>query len=229
MKLKGILLSEENEIKDIKNLKEEIDFIIIRAGYTSYSVNKKNYEDTKFREYIDQIINYNIPIGIYYESCAVTEKEAQKEANYFLKILDSEYKNYPLYVHIKDNHNTIIYSNMSQEKLSKEELTDIVLTFSNIIKDNNYNIGILSSIDWFNKKLNDYKINYYNHLIIDNEPSSKDYIYVYKTNKKFKSDNNIQIILEERSLYDKVTGYIKMIYKLGIDLIKSGINLIKRK
>ncbi len=229
MRVKGVLLSEENNQLTTNLIKNEnIEFIIVRAGYTSYSTYKNKFEDKNFDYNLNKALDFNLPIGIYYESCATSYEEAIEEANYFINILDKRYYDYPLYVHINDNHNTIIYSNVSQEKLSKEDLIKIVLAFCSVVDNSDYKIGIISSLDWFNNKLNNNKLNNYDRLIkiIDNN-----HIYVYKNIKRFSfdNDNNIQIVLEENCLNNKIINYLKMICKLVKYKVITIIKLFRRK
>ena len=45
MKIKGLLISENNDEITKEDL-QNVEFILLRAGYTSYSVSKKKYIDS---------------------------------------------------------------------------------------------------------------------------------------------------------------------------------------
>ncbi|WRK53501.1 hypothetical protein SD457_26425 [Coprobacillaceae bacterium CR2/5/TPMF4] len=59
--------------------KQEIDFVIIRCGYTSLSDGTTIKEDPLFEQNINQCIQLSIPYGVYYYSLARDETQAKKK------------------------------------------------------------------------------------------------------------------------------------------------------
>lgn len=208
MKIKGLLISENNDEITKEDL-QNVEFILLRAGYTSYSVSKKKYIDSKFYSNFNLLKEFDIPFGIYYESCAVTNEQSIDEANCFLSILNEEYKDYPLYMFVNDNHNTVIYSNVNQENLTKEDLTKIVLTFLNILEDNDYDVGIISSINWFKNKLYFERLKDFECIII-----KKDEKYVYAYDNYEKEDKKVKVVLEKNCLLDKIIYFFRKSLKI---------------
>ena len=80
----GIDVSYYQKDIDWQKVKGEVDFAIIRVGYTgwgNYSINL----DEKFHEYVAGAVEAGIPIGVYYYGCANSTEMAVKEAEFVLE------------------------------------------------------------------------------------------------------------------------------------------------
>lgn len=146
-------LSDDDFIK-IKN--DGIDFAIIRCGYTSYGKSKKKYVDKCFENNYALAKKYEIPVGVYYYSCATTLKEAMEEANFIKEIIKDKTFEYPVCIDTEDNHDIYNsnYSDSSQYSIGKNSLTDIIKTICNDIEKNGYYVSIYASTSWFKSNLN---------------------------------------------------------------------------
>ncbi len=83
-----VLISLNGTIMWICNLAlQEIDFVIIRCGYTSLTDGTKTKVDPLFEQNIKQCQNLNIPYGVYYYSLATEAAQAKKEAEYVNHLL----------------------------------------------------------------------------------------------------------------------------------------------
>lgn len=217
---KGIIISSESEYIDYKNTKENnIKFIMIRAGYTSYGKDKVKYKDSKFD------INYrlakknNIKIGAFYESCAVNEKEALEEAIFFNKLITNKKLSCPIAMMVKDDHSTIIYSNKNQKNLSKEKLSNIINTFFNKMNEYGYKVLLISYKNWFDNILN-YEIEKYNNIILPDDYNLSHNLYSDNVIYMYNFIESIKINLREESLFSKV----KRIINIPIKFIKYRVN-----
>lgn len=217
MKMKGILVSEETpNINYDEVIKNNISMIFIRLGYTSYGKNKVKLKDRKFYINYRNAIKHQIPVGIYYESRAVTEKESKEEAEYFIKLLKDRKLSCPITVLICDEHSTIIYSDKNQMNLPKKELINVVLTFCKKVEEYNKSIFITSYKSWFDNNLNDEKILKYDIAILPNEFNKleNDIYNLYKDNVIYlcdnKNDENIEIKLEKICIIDKVKSLLNI-------------------
>ena len=224
MRMKGILISEETpDINYDEINKNNISMIFIRLGYTTYGKNKEKLIDKKFYVNYKNIVKHEIPVGIYYESCAVTEKEANEEAEYFIKLIKDKKLSCPVTVLICDEHSTIIYSRKNQLNLPKKELISIVLTFCKKVEEEDINIFITSYKSWFDGNLNDGKILKYDIAILPNEFNKFENVHyqLYKDNIIYLFDNknhgNIEIKLEKKSLINK----LKILLNMPIKYIKN--------
>lgn len=227
MKIKAMLISQETPNVDINEVKKNnINLIFIRIGYTSYGKSKERMKDSKFNVNYKKLVKHKIPIGIYYESCAVNKKEAKEEATYFLKLLEEKNLSYPIAVLICDMHSTIIYSDKNQLNLTKKEMIDVVLSFCNRIKQDGKSVFITSYKNWFDNNLNDEEIFKYEILIVPNEFNKlENRMYnMYKDNIVYlcssEECNKLEIKLEKNSVLDK----IKALVKIPLKYIKNKLN-----
>lgn len=70
-----------------QKVKTQIDFAIIRVGYTGYGNLSINL-DTRFDEYVKGATSAGIPIGVYYYGCATSVEMAIREAEFVLKQIE---------------------------------------------------------------------------------------------------------------------------------------------
>ena len=64
--LRGMILTEEDEKLNFNIINDSVDFILLRAGYTCYGIDKKMYKDSRFDEYYDRLTRKNKEIFVYY-------------------------------------------------------------------------------------------------------------------------------------------------------------------
>lgn len=88
----GIDVSKWQADIDWKKVKAAgVKYVFIRCGYTSLSAKFAMYEDPYFVQNIKGAYNAGIEVGIYFFTNSITVKEAQKEAEKTLEIID-DYK-----------------------------------------------------------------------------------------------------------------------------------------
>ena len=114
--------------------RQEIDFVIIRCGYTSLTDGTKTKVDPLFEQNIKQCQNLNIPYGVYYYSLATEAAQAKKEAE-----LEDE---------------------TFQGALTNDQLTIVATTFLDNIQNQNKK-GIYANHHWWTTKLTDKKLDSY--------------------------------------------------------------------
>ena len=144
---KGILITSFEEFIDA-------DFAIIKAGFTDYNINKTKYIDRNFEKNYLYAKDNNIDIGVYYDSCATSIKEVKEELNFFFNIIKNKIFEYPIFIRMRDDHNTIIYNPKNHKTIGK-------IGYFKIIE---YVHNYISKIITFN----DYKNNDYLLEEIDN-------------------------------------------------------------
>ncbi len=141
MKRFGIDISKHQGNINIAVLKDQVDFIIIRAGYS-------NTVDPKFERNYNLCKQLGIPCGAYWYSYALSVNSAKKEADTFLKTIAGKQFEYPVYLdmedadHYKKNHGYNF-------NLSKE-ISD---AFCNKVESAGYYTGIYASKSWFDTYL----------------------------------------------------------------------------
>ena len=95
---KGIDLSRHNIVTNWESVKDQVDFVILRAGgnYGGY------YKDSKFEQYYAACKKLGIPVGAYYDAgkelwCA----DGKDYAQHFLKLIQGKSFEYPVYIDIE--------------------------------------------------------------------------------------------------------------------------------
>jgi GH25 family lysozyme M1 (1,4-beta-N-acetylmuramidase) len=91
--LKGIDISQWQGTIDWEKVKNQVDFVIIRAGYGKCYSQK----DPSFEEYYAACERYNIPKGVYWFSYAVNKEEAIQEADVCLECIKGKKFEYPVW------------------------------------------------------------------------------------------------------------------------------------
>lgn len=225
MTIKGLDISSQSEnINYSKIKKDDIKFIMIRAGFTDYDKNKTKKVDSKFEENYKFAKKHNLNKGAYYCSRATTLKEAEDEVNYFLNIIEGKIFEYPIAIQIEDDHNTIIYYPYNQKSIEKNNLLNIVNLMNQKIKNKGYNSLIRTYEEWYKSIFMNNTIDIYNFWIDEMQEDNNDYDIYSKENDIIYSNidytkwepktDKIQIIVEKNCLIDKIKGYIKAGYKI---------------
>lgn len=143
-------------LEDFELIKEQVDFVIIRCGYTSYGKSKNKFKDRYFEQNYSFCKQLGIPVGTYYYSCATNKEEAMEEANFILELIKDKQFEYPIAIDTEDNHdiNDLNNSNISQYSIGKEQLTEIIKIICQTIESNNYYVSIYASTSWLRNQLN---------------------------------------------------------------------------
>ena len=182
---RGLIVSSEEDIDnlDIKN----IDFVILRVGFTDYNLTKTKYKDISFDENYEWAKKNNLKVGALYESRATTMKQASDEIDYLISLIKYKVFEYPIIISIKDEHNTIIYYHENHKTISLNLLNDIVSYIYNMIKTYNYVPLILTKETFLNKEFNR---NNYNILLDDETINNILYLDIHNlSSKNVKSKN----------------------------------------
>lgn len=134
LKTFGIDVSKHNGTINWAQVKSsgKVDFAIIRSGFGRYAPNQK---DVQFERNYRECKKYGIPTGVYHYSYALSEVEAQMEADFVIQILKGKKFEYPIYFDIEEK---------SQAALSKEQCTAIVKAFCDKLEDAGYWCGFYS-------------------------------------------------------------------------------------
>ena len=147
---KIIDLSEFNGATNFLLIAKNTDGAILRLGYRGYGSGTLK-SDKKFNAYLMAANKANLPIGVYFVTQAIDEKEAKQEARFVLDILDGMKLAYPIYIDSENANNGA--GRADQGKLSKEKRTNILLAFCSTIENAGYKAGIYASESWFKDNL----------------------------------------------------------------------------
>ena len=142
---KGIDVSKWNGNIDWKSVKNSgIDYVIIRAGYGSSTV------DPQFKNYVEGAKNAGLKIGVYWFSYATNAANAKIEAQKCLDTL-APYKNsitYPVFFDFE--YESVNYANKNGVTVTKNLATQMANEFLNTIKSQGYTTGIYTNKDFSN-------------------------------------------------------------------------------
>lgn len=148
----GIDISKWNDQVDLQLASQEIDYVIIRCGYTSLTDGTKTIVDPYFEQNIKQCEELSIPYGVYYYSVARDSVQAVKEANFVTTLLNNKVPDLGVFIDIEDEQ--------FQGDLSNDTLTSIAISFLDNIPNQNKK-GIYTNHHWWTTKLTDERLNNY--------------------------------------------------------------------
>lgn len=136
----GVDVSEHQGTIDWKAVKDAgMEFVIMRIGYRGMTEGLLNVDAT-FEQNYQSALDAGLKVGVYFFSQAVTEEEAQKEADFVLDTLNGRELSYPI---VFDWETPIPSEELPAEDLraydmSGEEVTSFAKTFCQRIEDRGY-------------------------------------------------------------------------------------------
>ena len=142
---KGIDISSYNVMIDYAKVASQIDYAILRAGFTGFGTGASLNRDKEFERHYNNLKALNVPMGAYYYSCADTPDDARLEADFLIKLLSGKQFAYPIYMDVEDNYH--------QKKLSKAELSEVVKTFADRLEKAGYYVGVYANTYWWKNEL----------------------------------------------------------------------------
>ena len=148
MKKVGIDVSEHNGDINWEEVKNEVDFAIIRMGWIG---NKENHTlDKYFIKNYNECKRLGIPLGVYVYSYVENANAMTSAINWIKGHLKNRNFEYPLFLDLEDEQ---------IQSISKEDLTNLGIQFCNGFSD--IKTGIYANKNWFTNKLDVNKLNSY--------------------------------------------------------------------
>lgn len=141
MKKLGIDISKHQGDINLADLKDKVEFVIIRAGYS-------NSIDPKFERNYNLCKELGIPVGTYWYSYALNVDAAEKEANTFLNVLKGKQFEYPVYLDMEDADGW-----KKRHGYNFDNSKAISEAFCSIVEGAGYYTGIYASKSWFDTYL----------------------------------------------------------------------------
>lgn len=227
--MKGIDISEFNRIINFDKLKNDVDFVMVRAGFGARTkLNKPAKEDKLFQKNVKELIKVGIPFGIYYYSYALDVKEAKDEVSFILSIIKDykEYITFPVAIDIEDADSYKKNSGFPDNKT----LCDICSTACDILGNSGYYPIIYANLDYFTHYLKEESISKYNKWLawwgkdtIDKVDKTKYQMLQYSSIGKVEGVGNNVDLNESFVEYNKLILYIKNIKKMQEIKLRTGI------
>lgn len=149
--LKGIDVSKFQGSIDWGKVKAGgIQFAIIRASYGKTGV------DVSFKANMDGAKKAGMPVGAYHYCYAKSIEDARQEAQHFLDVIRGYRLEYPACLDIEDK---------SQQGLGKSLVTNIAITFLEVLEGAGYFAAIYANKYWFTNVLDDSRLSPYCHWL----------------------------------------------------------------
>ena len=135
--------------------KENIDAVIIRAGYG------KGNLDKHFQDNIQGALDAGLPIGIYWFSYAYSVDMARKEAQYCNDFICPYKDSIILPVFFDWEYDSMNYAKKNGVKPDKQLITDMNVAFCRRIDDLGYKAGYYLNLDYQRNYIDESRLNGY--------------------------------------------------------------------
>ena len=120
------------------------DFVIIKIGGALISDGKTLYKINDFDRFYAKAVEYDLPIGSYWFSCASKEADALREAKFCVEKLKPYKFRMPIYFDCE----------MKNYWYSKADQTKCVNAFCRTLQDAGYRVGLYTNKDWLYNRMN---------------------------------------------------------------------------
>ena len=131
MAIKGIDISRYQGVPDFGKLKNEVDFVILQAGFGRYASQK----DAQFERSYAECKKHGIPVGVYWYSYAKTAADALAEARACMEVIAGKTFEYPIYYDLEEGLGA----------LGRNTVSAIAAAFCNALEQAGYFVGIYIS------------------------------------------------------------------------------------
>ncbi|HAG68530.1 MAG TPA: hypothetical protein DCL38_00990 [Lachnospiraceae bacterium] len=147
----GIDLSYHQKNVDWEALKESpVEFVILRCGYRGYSEGGL-VMDERFREYAAKCNEYDIPMGVYFFTQAITVEEARAEADFVINLIKDYTISYPVVFDTEYVSEETARTNTVE--ISDELRTDMIIAFCERISEEGYYPMFYASENWVRRNM----------------------------------------------------------------------------
>ena len=140
--MKGIDISSWQKGINFDTLKNNVDFIILRAGYTGWGNGVNKNIDECFNDFYHQCKLRSIPVGAYWYSCANTYEKGVAEAKYMYdNCLKGKQFEFPIYIDVEESRH---------QQVGKGPVTQAIKGFCETLEKLGYYVGIYANTNYFN-------------------------------------------------------------------------------
>ncbi len=136
----------------------QVEFVMLRCGYRGYSEGGL-VADEKFREYALKCNEYDIPMGVYFFTQAISVEEAEKEAEFVLDLIKDYKISYPVAFDTEYINDESARTNTNE--ISDELRTDMIVAFCEKVREAGYYPMYYASENWVRRNMNFEKLSDY--------------------------------------------------------------------
>lgn len=136
----------------------DVNFLILRAGFTGWGTGVNYNKDSCFENFYKQAKQIGIPVGAYWYSCANNYEKGVAEAKYMYEncLKDKQFE-FPIYIDVEDTHHQVG---------NKRGVTDAIIGFCEYLENLGYYVGIYASdISGFQDKMYLNELNAYDKWV----------------------------------------------------------------
>lgn len=151
-KLRGIDVSEHQGRINWEQVKDHVEFVMLRAGYG------RNNIDKQFIRNISECNRLGIKVGIYWFSYAHDIAGAKAEANYVLEAIKPYKVDYPVCYDFE--YDTLRYASQQGYTIGKRLATDMINAFCSTIENAGYKAMNYANPYFINNKFYNNEVNY---------------------------------------------------------------------
>ncbi len=154
---KGIDVSYHNYKKDAngqyipldwQSIKESgIDYVIIRAGYTSKETGAFEVDETFELSYVGAKAA-GLDVGAYFYTCATSVEDIVIEANLLINLLHGKQFEYPIYLDLEDEGTYLTEDKTALLGISKARLNQMCVEFFSTLQRAGYYTGLYVNDNW---------------------------------------------------------------------------------
>lgn len=169
MERKGLDISSYQRGINFDVVKSNVDFLILRAGFTGWGGDGTNKnKDNCFEDFYNQSKARGIPVGAYWYSCANTYDKGRAEAEYlYNNCLRGKQFEYPIYMDVEEDRH---------QQVGKSRMADAIKGFCEYLENKGYYVGIYANSNYFNNFIDTAKLSMYDKWLAvwtSNKPSFK--------------------------------------------------------
>ena len=162
---KVIDVSKWNAITNFELVSQNIDGVIIRAGFRGANNNAEIQMDSRFLAYSNELSKYNVPLGAYFTTSAINTDEAAEEATFFINAIKSAGITFKLQLFLNSDWGTSSHNGRADKIEDVNLRTEILLAFIKCCEKQGYECGLFASDQWLLTKLIPYKLKDINKIV----------------------------------------------------------------
>ena len=142
---KGIDVSRyQDKIDWEKVADDEVDYAFVRLGIRGYTEGEI-LEDETFQTNIEGALKNDIDVGVYFFTQAMSEEEAEEEAEFVIESIAPYKVTYPVVIDVE----AVTSANARSNDLSKEDRTKYCIAFCEKVKEAGYTPMIYGNLKTF--------------------------------------------------------------------------------